>query len=59
MPWSPWHRPLTRPPRNTVPGRPWGRLEIVGVGADAVFLRLFSDRGWTCGLDCEVGENRG
>jgi hypothetical protein len=37
----------------------WDRLEIGGVGAEAVFLRLFSDRGWTRGLDCEVGENRG
>ncbi len=35
------------------------RRKIGGATASWVFSRSFSDRGWMCGLDVEVGEDRG
>src|SRR5271166_6195742 len=36
-----------------------GPPQVWGCGARAVFSRLLSDQGWTRGLDCEAGANRG
>jgi hypothetical protein len=46
-------------PNASESSQSWDRRKFGGARARAVFSRLFSDQGWTRGLDCEAGANRG